>query len=166
MIAQARAGAPVSAAAESGLGQLDDASRRRALEFGLGGGLGLALGKAPSVATTSRDVFSDGMIVSFRVLADCGDRPSLAADMVEIGPQGARRLDPLAYAWVGPRRLRKPMIIAAWADEFCRRQATTPALQRLVDLHVADAAIALFAGAVRPKRERSPASMPIAHRPP
>jgi Xaa-Pro aminopeptidase len=96
MTAAARSGASVRLVAEAGLRELSEGSQRSALDYGLGQGIGIALGLAPTISPASQEMMATGMVISFRILARGGTSPSFASAIVQIGPDGARPVQPLS----------------------------------------------------------------------
>lgn len=96
MTAAAHVGVPAHFVADAGLAMLSSESRRSALAHGLGHGIGIALNGSPKIDPQSKDHLADGALLSFRVFARGGAQPSFAAALVQVGPSGAVRLEPLA----------------------------------------------------------------------
>jgi len=92
MVEAAGAGAVAGAVAEAGLSKLSEASRRSALAYGLGRGIGIELNGWPDIVSGSQERLGEGTLLSFHVFAAGGSKPSFASAMVEVGAEAARRL--------------------------------------------------------------------------
>jgi Xaa-Pro aminopeptidase len=95
MTAAAKAGARSRDVAQAALDVLSPAAAETALAYGLGGGIGLALNDWPPISPTSAEPLPDGALLSLRTLARDGDRVSFAGAIVQVRPEGGRRLEPL-----------------------------------------------------------------------
>jgi hypothetical protein len=92
MVAASKAGVPAAAVAEVCLSMLSDKSRRSALAYGLGRGIGIELNGAPRIDPASADVLAARTLLSFHVFAAGGETPSFASALVEVGADGAQLL--------------------------------------------------------------------------
>jgi Xaa-Pro aminopeptidase len=92
MVSAVRPGAAVRAVAQAGLSVLSEASAQNALMYGLGNGLGLALRDQPAISPTSDAVLVDRQVLSLRIAGLEAGKVALASAIVQITPDGARRL--------------------------------------------------------------------------
>lgn len=95
MCAAAKPGGAAQHVADAGLAVLSAEARRSALAYGLGCGIGMRLNGPPSIGPMSDDILSEGTLLSFHVFAHGARQPSFAAAMVQLGPEGAERIEPL-----------------------------------------------------------------------
>jgi Xaa-Pro aminopeptidase len=95
MMRAARAGVPAGEVAEAGLAALPEASRPIALDYGLGGGIGIELLGAPIIRPGNNAKLTAGALLAFRIFAD-GATPSFASALVEVSENGVQALAPLA----------------------------------------------------------------------
>ncbi|MBF9235283.1 aminopeptidase P family N-terminal domain-containing protein [Microvirga alba] len=96
MTAAAHVGVSAQSVADAGLAVLSDESRRSALAYGLGHGIGIALNGSPKISPQSDERLTEGTLLSFRVFARGSEQPSFATALVQITPNGAVPLEPLA----------------------------------------------------------------------
>jgi Xaa-Pro aminopeptidase len=92
MVATAKAGATAGSVADAALSRLSEASRRSALSYGLGRGIGIELNGWPDIVPGSQERLREGTLLSFHVFATGGNRPSFASAMVEVRAEAARPL--------------------------------------------------------------------------
>lgn len=90
------AGVAVSTVAQAGLAPLSDQSRRSALAYGLGHGIGIELNGSPKIAPQSNETIAEGALLSFRVFARGGQQPSFASALIRVGADGAVPLTSLS----------------------------------------------------------------------
>jgi len=81
MITAATPGAKASDVARAGLAQLSDAAKQTALDYGLGGGIGLALSDWPTISPESEEVLPEGALLSLRAFT----RESFASALTQVG---------------------------------------------------------------------------------
>jgi hypothetical protein len=74
---------------------LSPAARASALEYGLGGGIGSALGQRPLIAPESADKIEEGTVLALRVFARNETAAGIAGSLVEVRDGGARDVEPL-----------------------------------------------------------------------
>jgi Xaa-Pro aminopeptidase len=96
MVSATRAGATAGMVADVGLAVLSEVSRRSALSYGLGHGIGIELNGTPKIAPKSEAKFLEGGLLSFRIFARGGKEPSFASALVRIEADGAVPLEPLS----------------------------------------------------------------------
>lgn len=94
MQAAAAAGAAARDVAAAGLALLPPDTAQSALEYGLGGTIGLALSEGVVIAPDSAGRLADGMLLALHCVAR-GAAPAVASTVVSVGPGGARRVEPL-----------------------------------------------------------------------
>lgn len=94
MVAAARAGVPARDVAQAALDKLSGAAAESALAYGLGNGIGLALGEAPTISPRSDEPLVEGALLTLRVLAREASAVSFASALVQVGADGAQRLEP------------------------------------------------------------------------
>lgn len=92
MVSAAKAGATAGSVAEAGLSKLSEASRRSAVAYGLGRGIGIDLNGWPDIVPGSQERLTEGALLSFHVFAQNGNAPSFASTMVEVHAKAARPL--------------------------------------------------------------------------
>ena len=92
MTEAAKAGATAGEVADAGLSKLSQASRRSALAYGLGRGIGIELNGWPDIVPGSQERLREGTLLSFHVFAAGKGTTSFASAMVEVGAGTARRL--------------------------------------------------------------------------
>jgi hypothetical protein len=90
----AKAGASTADVARAGLAKLSSGASESALDYGLGGGIGLALSDGLTIAPDSDERLVDGALLSLRTLAREGDDVSFANAIVKVGADAGHRLDP------------------------------------------------------------------------
>ena len=93
MVRAARPGATGDDLAQAALQMTPPESAELALSYGLGGGIGLSLEEAPFIRPKSTDVLAEDMVLSLRVLVRENEQTSFAGVLVEVGTDGAKRLD-------------------------------------------------------------------------
>jgi Xaa-Pro aminopeptidase len=98
MIRAARAGGEARDVARAALSALSPAGVESALAYGLGNGIGLALGEAPTITPTSDETLVESALLSLRALSRGAGTVSFASAIVQVGPDGAARLTPRALA--------------------------------------------------------------------
>jgi Xaa-Pro aminopeptidase len=92
MVDAAKAGATAGSVADAALSKLSEASRRSALAYGLGRGIGIEINGWPDIVPGSSERLREGTLLSFHVFATGGNRPSFASAMVEVRAEAARPL--------------------------------------------------------------------------
>jgi Xaa-Pro aminopeptidase len=92
MQAGVRAGATAGDVAAAGVGALPPAAVESALAYGLGGTIGLAYREGAIVAPGSGEALAAGSVLALRAHVDQGPDPSLASELVLVGPAGATPL--------------------------------------------------------------------------
>lgn len=95
MAAAARVGASASDLAAAALTVLPAAGRDAALEYGLGGAIGLAHREGLEIRPGNEERLLDGQLLAVHVHVSAGAAPSLASTMVRVGATAATRLSPL-----------------------------------------------------------------------
>jgi hypothetical protein len=96
MIAAASGGTAATDVAKAALDVLPKEAAQSALIYGLGGAVGLALESEPRIVPDSTDALADGTMMLFHVLSCAPSAPSFASAIVQVGKDGATRLDPVA----------------------------------------------------------------------
>jgi Xaa-Pro aminopeptidase len=94
MTSAAKAGATTADVARAGLAKLSNGASESALDYGLGGGIGLALADGLTIGPDSDEQLVDGALLSLRTLARDGDDVSFANAMVQVGADAGHKLDP------------------------------------------------------------------------
>ena len=92
MQAAVRAGVTAGEVAAAGIAALPPAAVESALEYGLGGTIGLAYREGAIVAPGSGEALAAGSVLALRAHVDRGPEPSLASELVIVGPAGATPL--------------------------------------------------------------------------
>jgi Xaa-Pro aminopeptidase len=87
-------GARAADVAKAGLAQLSAAGQESAQDYGLGGGIGLALSDWPTIGVTSDAVLVEGGLLSLRSLAREDGGVSFANAIVQVGADGCEKLEP------------------------------------------------------------------------
>jgi Xaa-Pro aminopeptidase len=94
MVKAASSGARAADVARAGLAQLSSAAQASAQDYGLGNGVGLALGDWPTIGASSDAQLVDGGLLSLRALARDGDDVSFSNAVVQVATGGGRKLEP------------------------------------------------------------------------
>jgi hypothetical protein len=98
MLGVARAGATTGEVAVAAVAALSPAEAQAALEYGLGGTIGLAHDEGVRIRIGGNERLVEGSVLALRAHAAAGPNPSIDAALVSVGPGGATRLQSLRIA--------------------------------------------------------------------
>jgi Xaa-Pro aminopeptidase len=98
MLGAAKAGATTGEVAAAAVAALAPAEAQAALEYGLGGTVGLAHDEGVRIRVGGAERLVDGCTVALRAHVGTGAEPSIDAAVATVGPSGATRLQSLKIA--------------------------------------------------------------------
>ncbi|HEX7238435.1 MAG TPA: aminopeptidase P family N-terminal domain-containing protein [Gammaproteobacteria bacterium] len=98
MLAAAGAGATTGEVAVAAIAALSPAEAQAALEYGLGGTIGLSHDEGVRIRIGGNERLVEGSVLALRAHAAAGPNPSIDAALVSVGPGGATRLQSLRIA--------------------------------------------------------------------
>ena len=98
MLGVARAGATTGEVAAAAVVALSPAEGQAALEYGLGGTIGLAHDEGVRIRLGGTERLVAGSVLALRAHVAAGPAPSIDAAVATVGPSGAQRLQSLRIA--------------------------------------------------------------------